>query len=120
MQENNLRTLKKQVLQRMSLEGASTRRRKSYSLGLETLARCLEQRGRFDYDASAIDECVAELRKKYEQGEIPKWRWSVARRSGEILKVFHDSGCLELPRIPNWKSMRQLRRRARKMEIFLR
>jgi integrase/recombinase XerD len=105
MQENNFRTLKAQILQRISLEGACTRNQKSYSLGLETLARCFEQRGCFDYDASAIDECVAELRKKYEQGEIPKWRWSVSRRSGEVLKVFHDCGSLELPRIPNWKSL---------------
>lgn len=100
-----MRTLKTQVLQRMSMEGAFARKRKNYSLGLETLARCFEQRGRFDYDASAIDECVSELRKKYEQGEIPKWRWSVTRRSGEVLKVFQDCGSLDLPRIPHWKSL---------------
>ena len=105
MLEKNMRTLKAQVLQRMSLEGACARKRKSYSLGLETLIRCFEQHGRFDYDASEIDECVLELRKMYEHDEIPKWRWSVARRSGEVLKVFHDCGSLELPRIPRWKSL---------------
>ena len=100
----NMRELMELALQKMQLNYEPEKTLKNYrTSGFGGIVRHCELIGQCRYSSETIDEFVSDIRAKYERGEVSQWRWTLIRRSGELLKHLHDNGSIDLQPCAQWE-----------------
>lgn len=103
MQAIHLTTLIDSALQQMERDGASSHMLKNYrETGFGVFRRYFQRHGKTEYSANAIDDIVTKTRSDYENGKIAYGKWKMVHRGGELLKLWHSTGSLNLPPCERW------------------
>lgn len=101
---SNIRGLMNLALQKMEHGGATPKALKRYrTTGFGGIVRYFEAIAQPQYSAEIIDSFVWQTRGKLESGRISRDTWGLVRRGGEIMKLLHDNGTIELPPCAKWE-----------------
>ena len=112
MTKSSMRSLSEAALKQLEMDGASRRKLISHRYTeFGEIVRYCEQVGKSDFSEAVIDEYILNLRSNYENGTIPKWKWTKIRRGGELLKLYHATRTLEMPRCRPWEVLHNPLRR---------
>jgi site-specific recombinase XerD len=71
--------------------------------GFGFVRKYFEECGCSEYADEILDEFLAQLRYTCEHGGISQWKWSIARRSVELLRQFVATGTVSLDALPKWE-----------------
>jgi len=103
MKTISLMTLIDSALQQMERDDAPAHMLKNYrETGFGVFRRYFRRHKQTEYSAEIIDEIVAKTRSEYERGAISYSKWKIVHRGGELLKLWHLSGSLDLPPCERW------------------
>ena len=103
MKTISLTTLIDSALQQMERNEAPAHMLKNYrETGFGVFRRHFRSHKQTEYSAEVIDEIVAKTRSEYENGTISYRKWKIVHRGGELLKLWHLSGSLDLPPCERW------------------
>lgn len=103
MKQGNMEVLVEQVLNTLQKSGTSKKNLKDYKYcGLYPIRQYFSTRGIFAYSKTIADEFIFQVRSDYEQGKISRWKWSILRRSAELLGKYYTDGTVTLLPLPKW------------------
>jgi len=106
MDNLSLNIVIRRVLEELGEQGKSEKALETYRYcGLGYVRRFFEKNGCPQYSDNALDKFLAELRCDYEYGSISRWKWSIARRSAELLRQFATTGSLSGKPLPKWEAL---------------
>jgi integrase len=99
----NLSVTNARILKEMAECGYSSKILTNYRYyGFGFVRQYFEECGYNEYTDEILDEFLAQLRYTYEHGGISQWKWSIARRSAELLRQFVATGTVSLDALPKW------------------
>jgi len=100
----NLKVAAEQSLRLLERSGASAKTVKGYRVtGFGAIIRHFTRQGVMDVNAEMLDAFVLEQREHFEQGEFSEWKWRLVRRGSELIKLFSQTGTVELTELRPWE-----------------
>lgn len=103
MERIELQTTVERALKLLATSGISAKSLRGYThSGFGNIMRHFKQKGVTCVTKGMLDSFVREQRALMEQKQMSQWKWSLIRRSCELLKHCAAEDSVELPPLPPW------------------